>query len=386
MMHRLAWPLSVLLIGLVFGARIGGARHDALPPLLLQDRGGDVFAFHRGITHRIYEHDPRVFPSPDGQWEVIFPSYEPIYVRRRDTPLPTYNPRFAMANPPVVWSPDSTQALAFQVSSGPGIALMKVSTVDLSVTHFADVNGQARVQWSPDGAWFTVFEPPPQGDADGGFVLSYAEATAEERQPLEERVRYANDIVWNPTRPVFAYITKSTGTAALVHAATGDIATLPAGRIDQMTWSPDGEKLLVTCNEGRETDSLPAIWDGETVQPLPETARGFVYNISDLDPNSKPLWSPDGRWLAMTVSDQDDVHTIQIYDTTGGVPQLAWTSLEGVPRGLFFSADSGYLVAALMAPATGTYHPVDILLLDLKTGDTQTINSFPHLLVGLGLP
>src|SRR5262249_46592127 len=55
-----------------------------------------------------------------------------------------------------------------------------------------------------------------------------------------------------------------------------------------ITWSPDGKRLVFISDRGNQTD----------VYTLDAQTKALVRITDDTDFESNPLWSPDGKWIS----------------------------------------------------------------------------------------
>ena len=93
--------------------------------------------------------------------------------------------------------------------------------------------------------------------------------------------------------------------------------------------APDGNQI-VTCIEG-------SVW-------IHDVSRGTKNRLTFEEPGSRPVWSPDGRWIAFRSS---GAGRSEIYrkraDGRGGAEQLTYLDYAGVPIPQSFSADGSVL-------------------------------------------
>jgi len=95
-------------------------------------------------------------------------------------------------------------------------------------------------------------------------------------------------------------------------------------------WSPDGESLVITTEDGRIT-----VW-----QALRSERR---YTLTDY-PADKATWSPDGDWLVAVDTEANSV--IQIWNSRGGqlsltIPDIAVIAMDWHPESRYFATTAG---------------------------------------------
>lgn len=118
-------------------------------------------------------------------------------------------------------------------------------------------------------------------------------------------------------------------------AARGEIFTLPLGsggatnltrttgiEEDHPSISPNGRFVAYTTDRTGEQQLVLRPADGGAEQPLTRFKSGFLY---------KPVWSPDGRWIAI----HDAAHRLWLVSTRGGeTRQVAYMGRLGPRRSI----------------------------------------------------
>jgi TolB protein len=223
-------------------------------------------------------------------------------------------------------SADSTDLFAVDVTTGELVPLERgeASPID--------------AEWAPDGtrlAW--VAEQP-----DGSFALVVARSDGTDPVTIwqEEKVGDlpgpdAIDLSWSPDGSHIAFSGRVPGvgrTVMVVDAAgTGEPAVVTDGIWVGVSWSPDGELLLI---RGTPTGEDPL--DLFTVHP---DGSGLTRLTDDVADERGATWSPDGTLIAFTRgggADADDSawgEDVYVMDADGSnVRRLTdWIGFDGTP-------------------------------------------------------
>lgn len=123
--------------------------------------------------------------------------------------------------------------------------------------------------------------------------------------------------------------------------------------VSSFDWSPDGSRIIFSHSKSPVADVWPSadiavvtVSDGKTV-PFAATAAA----------ETSPTYSPDGKWVAASVSDLPvrwaQSNRIAIYPASGGNPKLMPVSHDAQPSGIRWSPDSSKLIFS-EAKGTGT--------------------------------
>ncbi len=154
------------------------------------------------------------------------------------------------------------------------------------------------------------------------------------------RDKSARNMSWRKDSGAFVF--SSTHTVDLYYAfedlyiydiAEDDIDALTHGaRARDPVFSPDGQRLLMVTNELQNTE-LAQLTVDQKLEPLTHTTDHTQYGT--------PRFSPDGRFLALTVW-RDGLRDLWIY-TPDGVPWRRLTADAAMERDPAWSADGRYL-------------------------------------------
>ncbi len=157
-------------------------------------------------------------------------------------------------------------------------------------------------------------------------------------------------------------------------------------RYSNLSWSPDGNSLLF-----EDRDGIYRLYLDGTIERLLLAKSEYVHFLSPSAGSSiqwaarRPLWSPDGRWIALVHSKGDlnlgSTHRLYLLDTTIPGEQtlvdlrfISDVSLDTDRltnyNSMIWSPDSSYLVFKVPVPLSSQH---DIYRLDITSGETQVL-------------
>lgn len=188
-------------------------------------------------------------------------------------------------------------------------------------------------QWSPDGRFIAYTMSDPKTDEE------------------EKNEKARNDFRWVDENIKFARL-------YLVPLAKNEAGKREPKKLTDIDrnvtgfdWSPDGRRIVFAHTKSPVADYWPSS-DVSTV----DIATGAVTDVAaGAAAEQNPLYSPDGKWIAMTVSDLPirwaQSNRIYVYPAAGGEPKILPPSYDGQPGLLAWSPDSRYV---LFTEARGT--------------------------------
>lgn len=234
------------------------------------------------------------------------------------------------------WSPDG-QSLAFTSNRKDNRNNLYILRVDGgeadAMTELKSSVGD--FEWSPDGRWI-------------------AYASADSRTDEEEKNdKGRNDYRWvdEDTKLARLYVIpveRNANGKREPRKLTGE-----SRQVEGLSWSPDGKSIAFShvkspgANDWTSSDiSIVTIATG-LVKPFASSAAA----------EGRPFYSPDGKWIAATVSDLPARWArsdhITIFPAAGGAPRVSPLSHDGQPAIAGWSAD-GSRIYFVEAKGTGT--------------------------------
>lgn len=261
------------------------------------------------------------------------------------------------------WSPDGS-AIAFtsnRKDNKNNLYLLRLSGGEAEP--LTDVKSAvSNFEWSPDGRWIA-------------FTMADAKTEDEEKNDKGK-----NDFRWvdenvKMSRLFLIPIQKDANGKREPRKLTTE--NYNVGGFD---WSPDGTRIVFSYTK------TPVANDWTTADvSIVEVGSGKV-NVLANTPASEDsaLFSPDGKWIAMTVSDNPprwaQSNLIQIYSITGGQPKTLAASYDASPNIAGWSAD-GKRIYFSEAKGTGT----QIYAIDVAANRIEEIKTTPAVYSAINL-
>lgn len=196
----------------------------------------------------------------------------------------------------------------------------------------------ANFEWAPDGRSFAYTMTDPKSDDE------------------EKNDRQRNDFRWVEENVKLARLY----TAALEKGADGkrEVKKITAEdrHVTSFDWSPDGRRIVFAHVRSPLADHWPSsdvsIAELNSVRIVPFAASPAA--------EQNPHFSPDGQWIAMSVSVQPtrwaQSNRLHIYPSGGGAPKIMAASHDGQPNILAWNPDSrGVLFTEARGTGTALY-------------------------------
>ena len=224
--------------------------------------------------------------------------------------------------------------------------------------------GVANFDWSPDGRWIA-------------FTMTDAKTADEEKND-----KGRNDFRWADENRKMSRLY----VVSVLKDASGkrDPRKLTAENYNvggDFDWSPDGRWIAFS----HAKSSVANDWTTSDVSLLEVSSGKITPFLKGAAAESNPRFSPDGKFIAVTVSDDPprwaSSETINIYPATpGGAPKILAASFDGQP-GLAGWSPDGKRVYFSEARGTGTR----IYMVDIASNKIAEINDTVEVIGGVNL-
>ncbi len=237
------------------------------------------------------------------------------------------------------WSPDG-KWLAFTSTRGnnkSNLYLLRAQGGEAEM--ITDVkSGVGDFEWSPDGKWFA-------------FSMTDAKSDDEDKND-----KGRNDYRWideniKMSRLYVMPVWKDASGKREQRKLTGENRS-----VSGFDWSPDGSRIVFSHVKSPVANDWPssdvAIVDVAMAKVTPLASTGAA--------EDSPLYSPDGKWIAVSVSDLPvrwaQSNRIAVFPSSGGAPKMMPLSHDGQPNILAWNADSrGILFTEARGTGTALY-------------------------------
>ncbi len=151
------------------------------------------------------------------------------------------------------------------------------------------------LNWQPNGN-LIAFTAAALEDRDNGYDLFTIDANNAVPQKIPRRVADVWGASWSPDGNQIIFVSvedpNDTGTLYIVNAdGTGEKSLFRTGYVIYPSFSPDGKSIIFTASFKNEIRIVNT--DGSDQRPLTDKKSSYA------------VWSPDGKFLLVTVSEED---------------------------------------------------------------------------------
>lgn len=200
------------------------------------------------------------------------------------------------------WSPDG-QYLSFTSSrkgAAKGNQVWLLNRRGGEAVQLTDVKGRVQsYEWSPDAKRLALVIGDPDPEAEAAAAAQESGGKPKAPKPIViDRYKYKQDIQGYllSGRHSFIY---------LFDLATRKLERLTTGKWDESvpSWSPDGARLAFMSNRAADPDREP----GQQIfvaEAKPCATEKQLTDGNSRGGRTRVEWSPDGKWLAFTESDE----------------------------------------------------------------------------------
>jgi dipeptidyl aminopeptidase/acylaminoacyl peptidase len=225
------------------------------------------------------------------------------------------------------WSPDGGW-IAFTSSRSGKNNLYLMRSTGGEAEMITDVkSGVGGFAWAPDGKWiaFTMTDPPTADEEKNN-------KGKDDSRWVDENVKMNHIYVISVTKDGAGKREPRQLTKGAFTVGSG----LGGGGFD---WSPDGKSIVFTHTKTPKADH----WTSSHVSVI-DVASGMVKAVAvTTAAESQPIYSPDGKWIALTISDipptwasQNRIHLVP---AGGGAPKPLALTFDEQPNLIGWAAD-----------------------------------------------
>jgi len=225
------------------------------------------------------------------------------------------------------WSPDG-RWIAFTSSRSGKNNLYLMRSTGGEAEMITDVkSGVGGFAWSPDGKWiaFTMTDPPSADEEKNN-------KGKDDSRWIDENVKMSHLYV----APVMKDAAGKREPRQLTKGAFTVGSGLGGGGFD---WSPDGKSIVFTHTKAPKAD----YWTSANVSVVDVASGEIKAMAATAAAESQPIYSPDGKWIALTISDNPPTwafqNKIHIIPAGGGAPKPLALTFDEQPNLIGWAAD-----------------------------------------------
>jgi dipeptidyl aminopeptidase/acylaminoacyl peptidase len=247
------------------------------------------------------------------------------------------------------WSPDG-RYLSF-TSSRPGPAKgNQVWLLDRDggeAFQLTELKGRLQgYEWSPDSKRLALLVGDPDPEAEAAEAAKESGGKPKAPKPiLIDRYKFKQDVQGYLLSGRHSYI-------YLFDIATKKLERLTTGKWDESSpsWSPDGTRIAFMSNHAADPDRDPSA-QVFVAEAKPGSTEKALTDAGSRGGRSRPEWSPDGKWIAFTESDEKkygaySMSHLAIVASDGSAAPKRVEAVEALDRGVSlqgFSADGKFI-------------------------------------------
>lgn len=174
---------------------------------------------------------------------------------------------------------------------------------------------------SPDGSTIALALVYDEAEV---LLITPSDDTAEKLTP---NAMHEYAVTWSPDGSKLAFAASEAVeppiwfAIEIMDVATGEMTIIYETRaiIANLSWSPDGERIVFSMPDGGYWQIFTIAPDGTQLRRLTEGRRD----------NIQPRWSPDGSLISYSSRSASSTHQLYVIDRDGGIPYLVYGRLRG---------------------------------------------------------
>jgi tricorn protease len=188
-------------------------------------------------------------------------------------------------------------------------------TTDLSITVAGDLL-ETRPRWAKGAKWIRGATLSPSGARAAfefrGEIVTVPAEKGDPRNLTNTTAAHERAPAWSPDGKEIAYVSDESGENELVvraqdgKAAPKKIKVPGAGFYDELVFSPDGKKIVLT-------DNSLTLWVADLASGASKKIASERLYAPTRQRMLRGSWSPDSRWVAYTLSGPTYIRTAFVY-------------------------------------------------------------------------